>query len=205
LRANTRRNFKDTLDVLAEVCNPRRLDLVTVRTVSVFAATLRSGPVRGRRGTMASTVKVRPQFLSTALHWAAEQGLIAKCPKFPKVKLPERKPQPVPAESFERTLAKAPDANMRAYLLCGWLAGLRLFEAYSLEWEPTQEAPTSTWAATGSSCLPASSRARRTSGCPWTAGCVRPWRPCPARGAACSTFWPGGTDPGSTPARSATA
>jgi integrase len=30
---------------------------------------------------------------------------------------------------------------MRAYLLCGWLAGLRLNEARALEWEPTDKAP----------------------------------------------------------------
>jgi integrase len=62
-------------------------------------------------------------------------------PKFPKVKVPDRKPQPVALESFERLLAKAPDDNMRAYLLTGWLAGLRLNEAYLLEWDPTETAP----------------------------------------------------------------
>ena len=45
-------------------------------------------------------------------------------------------------ESFERILARAEgDAQMQAYLLCGWLAGLRLSEAYELEWEETEEAP----------------------------------------------------------------
>src|SRR5262249_9165122 len=50
-------------------------------------------------------------------------------------------PQPVAPEAFERLLAKAPDANMRAYLLTGWLAGLRLEEAFLLEWEPSTSAP----------------------------------------------------------------
>jgi integrase len=44
-------------------------------------------------------------------------------------------------ETFERLLAKAPDENMRVYLLCGWLAGLRLNEALTLEWEETDKAP----------------------------------------------------------------
>jgi len=30
---------------------------------------------------------------------------------------------------------------MRTFLLCGWLAGLRLEEAFQLEWEPTDLAP----------------------------------------------------------------
>lgn len=62
-------------------------------------------------------------------------------PKFPAVKVPKKKPQPVPSESFEKVLAKAPDAQTRAYLLCGWLAGLRLNEALALEWEETDKAP----------------------------------------------------------------
>src|SRR5262249_13249971 len=45
-------------------------------------------------------------------------------------------------ESFERLLAKAgDDLQMRAYLLCGWLAGLRLAEALALEWEEIEEVP----------------------------------------------------------------
>src|SRR5262249_29611656 len=45
-------------------------------------------------------------------------------------------------ESFERLLLKAgDDLQMRAYLLCGWLAGLRLAEALALEWEESEEVP----------------------------------------------------------------
>jgi integrase len=55
--------------------------------------------------------------------------------------VPKKKPQPVPTETFERLLLKGPDANMRAYLLAGWLGGLRLAEAAALEWEATDEAP----------------------------------------------------------------
>src|SRR5262249_26445796 len=36
---------------------------------------------------------------------------------------------------------KAPDAQLRAFLLCGWLAGLRRLEAAGLEWEETALAP----------------------------------------------------------------
>jgi integrase len=44
--------------------------------------------------------------------------------------------------SFEKLFDKAEgDANMQAYLLCGWLAGLRLSEAAALEWEETTLAP----------------------------------------------------------------
>jgi integrase len=76
------------------------------------------------------------------LQWAADQKLIPKCPRFPTVKVPKKRPQPVPVESFERLLAKAGnDPQMRAFLLCGWLAGLRLNEALALEWKETTQAP----------------------------------------------------------------
>jgi integrase len=55
--------------------------------------------------------------------------------------VPRKKPQPIPTESFEKLVDKAPDQNMRAFLLTGWLAGLRLAEALQLEWEPTDGAP----------------------------------------------------------------
>jgi integrase len=85
---------------------------------------------------------VRLQFLKTALRWAVDQGMMVKYPKFPKATPDKRLPQPVPVGSFERSYAKAEgDAQMQAYLLTGWLAGLRLMEAYNLEWEETEDAP----------------------------------------------------------------
>src|SRR5262249_20051338 len=79
--------------------------------------------------------------LRAALRWAHGQRLIPRVPDFPRIKVPRKRPQPVPLESFERLLDKAPDLNMRAFLLTGWLAGLRLDEASRLEWEPTETAP----------------------------------------------------------------
>ena len=57
------------------------------------------------------------------------------------MKVPKKRPQAVPTESFEKLLEKAPDAQTRAFLLCGWLAGLRLEESWGLEWEATSAAP----------------------------------------------------------------
>jgi integrase len=142
-RADTRRNYRVAFDLFESVCAPKALRSVTERTLSAFAAGLLRGKGRGCKadGRMASTVRVRLQFLRTALRWAAEQKLIPEVPKFPSVKVPRKKPQPVPAESFERLLAKAPDPQTRAFLLCGWLAGLRLKEAFELRWEEAELAP----------------------------------------------------------------
>jgi integrase len=140
-RPSTRDNYRDTLNVFERLCNPRNLRGITERTISSFVATLWKQPGIGGNTLAPSTIKVRLQYLHTALQWAEDQKLLPSVPKFPTVKVPRRRPQPVPAEAFEKMLDKAPDANMRAFLLCGWLAGLRLNEARLLEWEANDEAP----------------------------------------------------------------
>jgi integrase len=141
-RPDTRHGYKMTLDAFERLCHPKQLRSVTERTVSAFVAALRREPGM-KPGTLAqpSTVKVRAQFLRTALNWAADQKFLPECPRFPSVKVPKKKPQPVAVEAVERLLAKAPDLQTNVFLLCGWLAGLRLNEALALEWEETAEAP----------------------------------------------------------------
>jgi integrase len=143
-RYDTRRNYGATFDLFERLCNPSSLRSVTERTVSAFVAAMRKEPGRrlGSAGMMESSVKVRLQFLHTALQWAVGQKLLPAVPAFPPVRPPKKRPQPVPAESFEKLLEKAgDDAQLRAFLLCGWLAGLRLSEAYALEWEESDAAP----------------------------------------------------------------
>jgi integrase len=144
-RPRTRGNFSTTFDVFERLCRPTTLRTITERTISTFVGALRRE--KGHGGTLQeSTIKMRLQFLQTALRWAATQKLLPECPAFPAIKVPKRKPQPVPQESFERMLARTPDDSMRAFLLSGWLAGLRLGEALALEWEETKEAPWLDWA-----------------------------------------------------------
>jgi len=141
LRPKTRRAYQNVLNSFERVCRPSRLKKISERTISVFVSGLRQMKVRGRVGMQPSSIHVRLRFLHGALSWAVDQKLIPFCPKFPFVKVPKKKPQPVATESFERLLSKAPDMNMRTFLLSGWLAGLRLEEAFRLEWEPTDQAP----------------------------------------------------------------
>jgi integrase len=142
-RPKTQANFTDTFELFEKICNPTRLGSIKERTVSLFAAGLGKEPGRrkGSNGMMASTIKVRLQFLHAALSWAVKQKMLPSVPEFPFIKVVKKDPQPVPAESFERLLDKANDDDMKAFVLCGWLAGLRLSEALALEWEPQEEAP----------------------------------------------------------------
>jgi integrase len=136
--------YQDTFDLFERLCSPARLKSINERTISRFVAEMRKQPGRrkGTIGMMASTIRVRLQFLHTALEWAAEQKMIPAVPRFPTIKVPQKDPQPVPTESFERLFAKAQgDAQMQAYLLCGWLTGLRRAEALELEWEPAEKSP----------------------------------------------------------------
>jgi integrase len=147
LRPNTQRFYQNTFDSFEELCHPSRLSSISQRTVSVFAAEMRKHNMKKPKSGMAtSSIKNRLQFLRTALRWAEEQDLIAKCPRFPRIQVLKRKPQPIPVESFERLVAKSPDDQMSAYLFCGWLAGLRLSEAALLERYATEEAPYIDWA-----------------------------------------------------------
>jgi integrase len=141
-RPGTRHNYKLTLDAFERLCRPGQLRSVTERTVSAFLAALRREPgVKPGTLMQAGTIKIRMQFLHTALVWAAGQKFLPECPRFPAVKVPRRKPSPVAVEAFERLLARAPDRQTHVFLLCGWLAGLRLGEALALEWDETAEAP----------------------------------------------------------------
>jgi integrase len=141
VRPGTAKKYREVFDLFEGCVSPARIGAITVRMTTAFLAAMRERPVRGRVGMGASTMHNYLRFLRGALRWAVRQKLLNECPEFPAVKVPKKKPQPVALESFERLLEKAPAGQWRTYLLCGWLAGLRLDEAFSLEWEPTEDAP----------------------------------------------------------------
>jgi integrase len=138
LRLRTRERYNGVLDVFEQIIHPVKLRGVTERTISLFVKGMRERKRRdGLVGLAPWTIKNYLIALKTSLAWAVEQKLLPGLPKFPKVRVPKMKPQPIPAESFEKLLAKAPDALWRCYLMCGWWAGLRLSEASELRWEPS--------------------------------------------------------------------
>jgi integrase len=144
LREGTRKVYATIFDHFERICRPAGMDGITARTVSQFAAGLRAVPGRGsagKAGMQASTLFTRLGFLRAALSWAHKQGLLATVPPFPEVKVPKRKPQPVAVGLFERLFAAAKEPFLRAFVACGWLAGLRLGEAQLLSWEPSTELP----------------------------------------------------------------
>jgi integrase len=136
LRPRTRERYNGVLHVFEQIIHPVKLRGVTERTISHFVKGMRERKRRdGKVGLAPWTIKNYLIALKTALAWAVEQKLLTGLPKFPKVRVPKLKPQPIPAESFEKLLAKAPDDLWRCFLMCGWWAGLRLSEASELRWE----------------------------------------------------------------------
>ncbi len=111
-----------------------QLRQVTTRTCSSYVAALRKD--RGTDGPKKpSTLHTQVAYLHGALAWAHEQGFLPQMPTMPTISLPRKVPQPVALEAWEKLVTAAgQDEQMRAFLLCGWLAGLRLAETYHLSW-----------------------------------------------------------------------
>jgi integrase len=141
LRAKTRRKYETVLDLFEKVAAPRLLRQVNEQVVGRFEEGMRQRRYRGRLSLAPWTRRNYLVGLKTALTWAKGQRLIREVPNFPVVKVPKFRPQPVPAESFERLLEKAETPGWRALLLCAWWAGLRLQEAYELRRSASDEFP----------------------------------------------------------------
>jgi integrase len=132
LRDRTREKYNCVLDVFEQIVNPDKLRSVNERTLSLFVKGMRERKQPRKKtkiGLAPMTIKNYLVAIKSALGCAVDQKLLPSLPTFPTIKVPKKKPQPIPAESFERLLPKTPDGLWRAYLLCGWWAGLRLSEA----------------------------------------------------------------------------
>lgn len=142
LRERSREKYNTVLDVFEDIVSPTNLRSITERTISAFVRGLRERKKpNGKVGLAPITIRNYLVALKTALQWAVNQKLLPTVPNFPTTLVPRKKPQPIPTESFERLLDKAPDSLWRGYLMCGWWAGLRLSEALHLRWAASDEYP----------------------------------------------------------------
>jgi integrase len=142
LRPRSQEKYVTVLDVFEDIVNPTKLRGISERTISLFVKGMRERKCPGRKvGLAPMTMKNYLVALKTVLGWAVYQKLLEGLPAFPRIKVPKKKPQPIPTEAFEKLLEKAPDLLWRAYLLCGWWGGLRLSEARHLQWERSESFP----------------------------------------------------------------
>ena len=141
-RPDTQKVYNNVLNLFEKHSNPNSLRAINERTISAFAATLRKQPGRGGNATMAPlSVKVRLQFLHTALQWAADQKLIPAVPNFPEAKAPKKKPQPVPAESFEKLLDKRLTIKRGLSFCADGSPDCGATRLLALEWEESEKFP----------------------------------------------------------------
>lgn len=147
LRDRSQEKFETVFDVFEQEMKPGKMSAINERVISRFvqALRLRERP-GGKIGLAPITIRNYLVNMQTALAWAKDQGFIQAVPKMVKIKVPKKKPQPIPAEDFDKLLAAAPDDLWRAFMLCGWWAGLRLSEVYELRWAPTDKLPWIDWA-----------------------------------------------------------
>src|SRR5262249_10562720 len=104
-RPKSRATYLCVLDNFEEICRVRQLRGINERTISAFTAGLRRKRGRGTPHVSEYTVWGQLNLLHSILGYAKDQGLIPSVPRFPKVRVPQKNPKPVPAESFERLLA----------------------------------------------------------------------------------------------------
>lgn len=135
LRPRSQEKFETVFDVFEKEMKPNKLAKVDERFVSRFVQAMRSRKKRGGTAGLAPmTIRNYLIAMKTALQWAADQKMIPTCPKFPRIKVPKKKPQPIPTEAFEKLLEKETDPLWRAFMCCGWWAGLRLSEVSAMRW-----------------------------------------------------------------------
>lgn len=138
---NTRLGYKATLDLFEELVAPRKVELVTARTLSQFVGLMRALPAprrAGMRAYKASTIALARERLSCLLHWAVQQNYLDRVPAMPDCPRPRKLPEAVDCDALERFLLSIEDLQLRVYCLVGWLSALRRNEIYYLSWERGQ-------------------------------------------------------------------
>ena len=137
LRPRTQDKMETVFNVFEQIVRPASLSAINERTLSRFLKGMWERKHSGAPHTMRNYLAT----VNTVMTWTANQKFIPMVPKFPTVRVPKKKPQPYPPEVYERLIEKALDDLWRAFLMCGWWAGLRLSEAQFLHWEPSEKNP----------------------------------------------------------------
>lgn len=129
LRPRSQEKFRSVFDRFESICNPTRLDRIDERVLTAF--------VVGMRKLKREPWTIRNYLggLRSAFRWAVVQGWMHAI-RIPAVKVPRTRPKRIDPSDVAKLLAVA-DAEERALILLGWLAGLRISEAWQLRWERT--------------------------------------------------------------------
>ncbi len=130
------------LSVFRRKIDPKFIADITAHTLSRYATALRKD---GRRE---ATVQAHLRTFRALLRWSVDQGYISVVPKFPRAargtKQKKHRGRPLTDAEFAKMLESVDAAvepgcgDSWRHLLRGlWLSGLRISEAISLSWEPS--------------------------------------------------------------------
>lgn len=134
LRPRSVEKYRTVFDRFEAICGPTRLDRIDERTLTAFVVGMR------KLGREPWTIRNYLGGLRAAFRWAVDQGWMSPV-RIPTVKVPRLKPKRVNAADVAKLLAVAVDPHDRAMILLGWLAGLRISEAWELRWQETDRWP----------------------------------------------------------------
>lgn len=141
LAATTEQKYSDVLNAVEAIAAPKYLAELTAQKISDLQASLRE------KKRAETTIAGHMTHLRSALNWAVDQGMLARCPKIPKVKRAKTgskamKGRPLTEAEFIKMLRAVPyvvgnklSRRWRHYLRGLWLSGLRLEESINLWWD----------------------------------------------------------------------
>lgn len=143
LAEQTARRANLVLNKVTKTLNPKRPATITADRLSFLVSKWKE------EGVSDSTLASYLAQLRASLNWAESIGLIAKAPKFPKIKRAQRphgstphKGRGITKEELERMQQAAyrlfgpiKSKEWKGYLEALWLSGLRLQESYLLSWD----------------------------------------------------------------------
>lgn len=139
LAPGSRKNIETSFRHVDRILQVRHVGELDAQKVSYFQSQLRE------KGAAAATVNAHSRNLRTALRWAVEMELLAKCPRirFDRVpKGPKMKGGHVSEADFLRALEVVPQVvpieavdSWRFFLRGLWESGLRLKESLQVSWD----------------------------------------------------------------------
>jgi integrase len=134
-RPATREKARKVFDRFERSARPATLQAVDSRMLSAHAARLR------KAGLAPATIHQHLAYLSSALSWAARQGMIARRPTIEFPSLPKKTHKRTIDEAQYRRLARALAGDHRLLLQVGWYTGMRRCEMLFLTWDGRGQTP----------------------------------------------------------------
>lgn len=130
------------LDCVEQILAPRTVASIDDAAMRKFHLGMLERKLRGGKVGMSAHTRERYLgILRSAIAWGKEAGLAASVPDKPRVKVPRKRPMPVPAAEVDKFLEAAPSPEWKLFFQLALWAGLRLSEALHARWSRSDSHP----------------------------------------------------------------